>query len=106
MSQSTTTHAEPAGTKTTHFNICAAWNGSRFDLPEGREWLVTTNDNPAEKPHRYLVAVWVESELGRVASCQCRAFQFGNPCRHIKYVALVDSILTGAPTREIKPVYS
>lgn len=101
-----TTAAAANETKTTRFDICASYSATRFDLPEGREWLVTTNDNPAERPHRYLVAVWVEEGLGRIASCQCKAFQFGNPCRHIKYVALVDSILTNAPVRELKPVYS
>lgn len=101
-----TTAAAANETKTTRFNICASWNGSRFDLPEGREWLVTTNDNPAERPHAYVVTVWVEEGLGRIASCRCDAFRFGNPCRHIRYAQAVDSILTNAPVREIKPVYS
>jgi hypothetical protein len=79
-------------TKATYFK-------TRHDLPQGREWLVTT-----ENEHSYVVTVWVEEELGRLASCRCKAFSFGQPCRHIRFVAYADSFLTRAPLREIQRV--
>lgn len=85
-------------------SICATFHGSRFELAEGREWLVTTYDH-ADGEHAYIVTVWVEEGLGRMASCRCQAFVFGQLCRHIKYTQLVDTELTRAPVREIRPVY-
>jgi hypothetical protein len=82
-------------------SICATFDGNRFDLPEGRDWLVTS-----EESHAYVVTVWVEEDLGRMASCRCDGFKFGRCCRHVKYVQVVDSLLTKAPVREIKPVYA
>jgi hypothetical protein len=76
----------------------AQYHKTRFDLPEGREWLVTSGN------HEYMVTVWTEENLGRLASCRCRAFQFGRVCKHIRFIAKCDSYLTGAPVREIKGV--
>jgi hypothetical protein len=90
-------------TKRRPLSICAHFDGNRFDLSEGRDWLVTTFDHENGE-HAYVVTVWVEDGLGRMASCRCKAFGFGNVCRHIRYVQLVDSLLTKAPVREIQPV--
>jgi len=97
--------AETPRTKVKPFSIGASYAGLRFDLPEGRDWLVTTHDDPSGKPHSYLVTVWVEEGLGRLASCRCGGFKFGRVCRHIRFIQRADSILTRAPVREIRPVY-
>jgi hypothetical protein len=78
---------------------CAQFHGTRFDLNEGRDWLITT-----EEGHAYVVTIWAEEELGRMASCRCKAFTFGQLCRHIIYAQAVDTTLTGAPMRAIRPV--
>ena len=77
----------------------AQFDGLRRDLPEGREWLVTTPE-----AHSYVVTVFVDAEHGRMATCRCRAFTFGRPCRHIRFVQMADSFLTRAPVREIQAV--
>jgi hypothetical protein len=79
--------------------LSAQYHKTRFDLSEGREWLVRSDSG-----HEYVVTVWVESGLGRIASCRCRAFQFGVVCKHIRFVAKCDSYLTGAPVREVQGV--
>lgn len=81
-----------------HTTLKAQYNKTRFDLREGREWLVTSGD------HEYVVTVWTEESLGRMASCRCRAFQFGRVCKHIRFIAKADSYLTGAPMRDIRGV--
>lgn len=83
----------------------AKFNGLRRDLTEGREWLVTTHDDPSGKGHAYVVTIWVEPELGRVASCQCDGFtKGGRCCRHILFIRVSDSILYNVKCREIRPV--
>jgi hypothetical protein len=81
-------------------SICAQYHATRFDLPEGRDWLVTGCNG-----HSYVVTIWVEEANGRMAKCQCKAFQFGNVCKHLRFIQTVDSLLTKAAVREIKPVY-
>lgn len=77
----------------------ARYSRTRFDIPEGREWEVTTPEG-----HSYLVTIWKDSEHGRMATCRCRAFTFGQVCRHVRYAQRVDSFLTGAPVRDIQGV--
>ena len=81
-------------------SITATYQSSRFDLPEGREWLVTSCSG-----HSYVVTIWTDEDFGRMASCRCAAFNFGKVCKHIRFAQLADSILTKSPVREIRPVY-
>lgn len=85
-------------------SIRATYQTTRFDIPEGRDWLVTTFDH-ADGEHAYVVTIWHEEGLGRMASCRCKAFTFGQLCRHIRYAASCDSVLTNEPLRAIRPVY-
>jgi hypothetical protein len=85
-------------------SITAQYVSTRFDLQDGREWLVTTSDH-ADGDHLYIVTVWQEDELGRMASCRCKAASCGLLCRHVRYAQVCDSILTHVPMRAIRPVY-
>jgi hypothetical protein len=73
-------------------HMTATWQGHRNDLPEGRAWLVTTEDD-----HRYTVTFYRGWNGLRWAMCRCAAYNHGNLCRHILFAAHSDSILTGVP---------
>lgn len=87
-------------TATAGRTITARYNMTRFDLPEGREWLVTSDSGWS-----YVVLVWTDKRFGRMAKCSCEAGRFGKPCKHVRFIQVADSILTEAPIREIRPVY-
>ena len=48
--------------------------------------------------------ITVDARFGRTAKCSCKAGRFGLACRHIRFVQGADSVLTGAPVREIREV--
>lgn len=81
--------------------MTARFNGLNRQLPEGREWRVTSE----RSGNTYVVTVWQDADFGRMARCSCKAGQCGVSCRHVRFIAHTDSYLTGAPVREIRPVY-
>lgn len=70
----------------------------RRDLPDGREWLVTSDTSG----NTYSVTVWVDPVFGRLAECSCKAGEFGQACKHLRFAQGADSGLFQVEPREIR----